>query len=69
MSTLTVGDTFTSMKEAKLSIKASLKDEGQSYLTVKSEPVLFVLKCKTTTDQVQGEILSCNFWVTILLYI
>ena len=63
MSTLAVGDTFTSMKEAKLLITAALKDDGQSYWTFQSRPTLLVLKCKTTKGQGEGDMLNCDFQV------
>jgi hypothetical protein len=63
MSTLAVGNTFTSMKEAKLLITAALKDDKQSYWTFKSYATLLILKCKTTKDQGEGNILNCDFWV------
>jgi hypothetical protein len=65
MSTLAIGDVFPSMKEAKLSITAALKDNGQSYWTETSKPMRFVLKCKTVKDQEEGEedILHCEFKV------
>jgi len=65
MSILAVGDVFTSMKEAKLSITAALKDDGQSYWTTSSKPTIFILKCKTAKGQRQGEVPNCEFGVCI----
>jgi hypothetical protein len=51
------------MKEAKLSITATLKNEGQSYWTVESKPTIFILRCKSIQGQALGETLNCEFWV------
>jgi len=68
MSTLVVGDVFPSMKDARLLITAALKDDGQSYWTFKSKPTIFILKCKITKDQREGEIPNCKFRVYIIVY-
>jgi hypothetical protein len=63
MLSLKVGDIFPSMQEARLSITSALKDDGQSYWTVKSDTALFVLKCKSVKDQAEDRTRRCKFKV------